>query len=56
MSPGVGASKGGAGPAGGHNGWAMLSFFFSSSEEVGAELRESGGREVGNGATKGGGD
>lgn len=56
MSPGVGASKGGGG-AGWRAQWlGQLSFFFSSSEEVGAELRESGGREVGNGATKGGGD
>lgn len=36
-------------------GRAKLSFFFSSSEEAGEKLGESGGREVGDGATRGGG-
>lgn len=37
------------------DGQALRSFFFSSSEEAGVELRESGEREVGDGAMRGGG-
>lgn len=39
----------------GHGGRSKLSFFFSSSEEAGEKLGESGGREVGDGATRWGG-
>lgn len=50
-------TAGGGGESGGLGGrwWAMLSCFFSSSEEAGEEPCESGGREVGDGATKGSG-